>query len=58
MSQSVICDWACYWVCRRCEVEGQSADADPSCWNCGGAVRIKYRARAAAKPAPMSGVDL
>jgi len=59
MSQSVMsADRACHWVCRRCEVEGQSVDADPSCWNCGGVVRIKYQARVSAKLAPMSKVDL
>ena len=48
--------WASHWVCRRCEVEGQSAEGEPRCWNCGGSVRIKFQVRVSANPPSTSGV--
>ena len=35
------------WFCAPCEVEGRDPDADPTCWNCGGAVTVTARSRAA-----------
>jgi hypothetical protein len=32
-----------HWFCGLCEVEGRDAGAEPSCWNCGGAVTVTAR---------------
>jgi DNA-directed RNA polymerase subunit RPC12/RpoP len=31
------------WFCRRCEVEGQDLENEPSCWYCGGGVIVTAR---------------
>ena len=32
-----------HWLCNACDVEGRDPDAEPSCWNCGGAVIVTAR---------------
>lgn len=32
-----------HWLCNTCDVAGRAADAEPSCWDCGGAVIVTAR---------------
>jgi hypothetical protein len=31
------------YVCKVCDVAGQSPDNEPTCWNCGGPVSVTAR---------------